>query len=261
MKNKIKLLGLAVLLAAMASSCAVSMKMHGNRFESSEVYGKTAFRLKSAYEGQANVELTDDYTLTPPNTGTPNIGPTHNVVIGGGLGVKDRLEFSFDSTWGATAKFQILGAPKLTADEGNFSLSVLGTLGTNSTDQSGNNLFSAQNYKVHLEYTTYSAALLAGYRLDRIVNFYFGPFVEEGTYKGNYETVGVSNVAFDGKGRNKGGILGLEIGNPRVTGILEGVWNHTESASSRASYWLVGTQIVISFGSVETSAASNSRRD
>lgn len=256
MKNLAKLFGLTLVLTA-ASSCAVSMKMHGNRFESSEVYGKTAFRLKSDYRGQTNVELTPDYTLYAPNTTSPDIGPTHNVVLGGGIGIKDRFELGFDTTWGLTGKFQLLGQPKLRADEGNFSLSVLGTIGANSDDQSGTGWFSSNSYKIHMEYTTYSAALLMGYRPDRLINFYFGPFVENGEYKGNYETVGVSNVSFDGKGQNRGGLVGMEIGSPRFTAILEGAWNHVESARSRNSFWVAGTQVIISFGSVKDSGRSS----
>lgn len=247
------LLGLALILTA-ASSCAVSMKMQGNRFESSEVYGKTAFRLKTAFQGQANVELTDDYTSTPPNTTDPEIGPTHNLVIGGGVGIKDRFELSFDTSATGTAKLQIIGDPKLRAKSGNFSLSVLGSLHANGYTNSDSNWVSGQGYRLRMDYSTLSAAILAGYRADDVINFYFGPFTEYGKYSGNYETVGVSSFDFSGKGRNAGGIIGMEIGSPRISGIIEGVWNHTRSASVKNSYWVAGTQIVVTFGSTDDSS-------
>lgn len=225
------------------------MKMQGNRFESSEVYGKTAFRLKTAYQGQANVELTDDYTSTPPNTDRPEIGPTHAIVIGGGLGIKEHVELSFDTSAAATAKLQILGDPKLTAKAGNFSLSVLGTVHVNGYDNSDSNWVSGQNYRLKMDYTTVSGAILAGYRADDLINFYFGPFAEHGSYDGNYQAVGVSSTDFKGTGRNAGAIIGMEFGSPRVSGMIEGVWNHTESGSSKSSYWMAGTQIVVTFGS------------
>jgi hypothetical protein len=245
-----KLLGLALLLTA-ASSCAINMKMQGNRFESSEVYGKTAFRIKTAYTGQSNTELTPDDTLYPPTTSNPDVGPNHTVIIGAGLGIKDRVEIGVDTNWVGKAKFQLLGDPKIRATEGNFSLAVVGSLGFFSYDKSDTGLFSSQEYKVHFENTNYGGQLVAGYRVDRLVNLYAGPFVERGDYTGTYETVGVSKTDFKGSALNRGGVIGIEIGSPRCTGIIEAAWNHTTSGQSKNSFWVGGAQILISFGSTK----------
>jgi hypothetical protein len=250
-----KLLGLALILTA-ASSCAVSMKMQGNRFESSEVYGKTVGRIDGAIPGQANVELTPDYTFIAPSTTNPAIGATHDVYIGGALGVKDRIELSLNSNLVAHAKFQLLGAPKIRADDGNVSLSVIGSLGYNSDDRSDYGL-SNNYYKSHIEYTTYGAQLVAGYRVDRLLNFYAGPFIERGDYKGSYTISGasggavISDTSYSGNATNTGGVLGIEIGSPRVSGMIEGAWNHTVSGNTKASYWVGGVQVIVSFGSTK----------
>lgn len=257
MKN-FQLLGSVALLTA-ASSCAVSMKMQGNRFESSEVYGKTAFRLKTGYAGQSDVQLTDDFTLVPPNTANPLVEPTHELIVGGSLGIQDRLEIGLDTNSVGKAKLQILGEPKIRAGEGNLSLAVVGTFGYRSWDKSDTGLFSTQEYKSHIENTTYGGQLVVGYRPDPILNLYAGPFIERGTYNGSYEVVNVSKSNYDGKGLNKGAVIGLEIGSPRVTGMLEAAWNHTNSAGSKASFWVGGAQIIVSFGSTKESSASESR--
>ncbi len=257
--QNLEFIGLALLLTA-ASSCAVSMKMQGNRFESSEVYGKTAGRIDTAYDGQANIELTPDYTFTAPSTTNPNLGAIHDLAVGGGMGIKDRFEIGINTNWVAHAKYQIFGAPKIRAEEGNVSLSAVASLGYDSDTRSDSGL-SSNYYNSHIEYTTVGAQLVAGYRLDPLVNFYFGPFAERGNYTGTYAIQGVSTTNYSGQATNVGGLFGLEIGSPRVSGMIEGAWNHTTSGSSKNSYWLGGAKIIISFGSVKPSEPKTSERE
>ncbi|GEM_PF-2532609 len=255
-----KRFGLVILMTS-ASSCAVNMKMQGNRFESSEVYGKTAFRLKTAYTGQSNTLLTNDYTLFAPSVQNPDVGPSHTVIVGGGMGIKDRFEVGVDTNSVGKAKFQLLGDPKIRAGEGNFSLSIVGSLGYTSEDDSENAFFSNQGYKVHLESTTYGGQLVAGYRLDKLVNLYAGPFIERGDYTGSYEITGVSRNDLNGHSLNKGAVIGVEFGSPRVTGMIEGAWNQTVSGSSKNSFWVGGAQIIISFGSTKSALPEDSTAD
>lgn len=246
MKNLVKILGLSALMIG-ASSCAVSMKMQGNRFESSEVYGKTGVRFKAENRGQAEVELTPDYTVTPPNSQNPTAGPAHTLTVGVGMGIQERFELGLTSNLNFTGKFQILGEPKLTATNGNISLAVIGSAGFPQESDEGQDIFTTQRKKINLDSQLFGGGLIAGYRVDPMVNFYAGPFAEFGTYNGTYETVGVSTTRFEGTAQNRGAVIGIEVGSPRLTGMIEGAWNQINSGSSSATFWVAGGEIILSF--------------
>lgn len=226
-------------LLVFGSSCAVSMKMQGNRFQSSEVYGKSALQLGGSYLGQSNVELTPDITLYAPNSQAPNIGPTHVFTVDAGVSIGERVEVQYKIPDIATGKVQIFGESKQKATDGNISAALIGSIG-GLKDTEEDTGITGQRYKNSLDRKVYGLQFVAGYRPSSILNFYTGPFYEYGKYNGTYDVIGVSSVGYSGSARNHGAVLGLELGTPENTLITEAVWNQTTNASSRRSFWLGG---------------------
>src|SRR5690606_11384168 len=142
-------------LFCLASSCAISMKMPANQFESSEVYGKTGLRTGLSYRGQSNLELTPNQTLRAPDTETPEIGPTHVLGANSDVGIGKRVEVTYTLLDLLTGKVQLLGDSKQTATAGNISLSIAGTIGGLKNTEEDTAWFSTRRYRTEMHRTVY----------------------------------------------------------------------------------------------------------
>src|SRR6185437_5476049 len=168
----------------LAAGCAHPITTHlpANRFDSPEAAG-VRFKgdIAAGLEGGNQWDITQDLDQSPPSFANPGFDTSQaDAVMTGDLGLLDRLDVGlkvrFDTTSLAEVKYQILGDPRVTAKDGNFSLAVTAAGGTGTRDE--NNQTSLQDSGVvandTITETDMDFALIGGYRPSDLALLYSG---------------------------------------------------------------------------------------
>lgn len=221
-----RLLAPACLLPLLCS-CAIAIRVPSTRFETPEATGGSGglvWDLTAA--NKAEIVLTDDYSLSAPNTSTPALRSTNVAGFNLGLSVVERLELKLKDLNTVSAKFQLLGPSKAKAKSGDLSAAIYASGKINSTEGSGG------GFSYQLSDHQYDGMAIVGLRLSDQLLAYAGLFRTLSEFDGSRTPTGGSAVAFSGKGTNDGASVGFEVGTGKVRFIAEGSLNLLESGSS-----------------------------
>ena len=235
-------------------ACSIGTNLVANRFESSEVKGKSASEGTFVpFTTTNHIEMISDIQSNPPDT-------THNkvyksAVMGGGLkaGLFEKVDVSIDAYFNSPAmvgaKYQWLGDNERNATNGNFSLSTKVAVGyqgkSYSADKTSSN--TTNSTTASLTHKTADFSVIAGKRLGENFLVTLSPFWQVSNVSGtiNQTSRGLDYV-YQGHGGQKGLSLGMMvIGKSNVVkldnSLTQVYWNN--SAHNLTSY-----NIGLSFG-------------
>jgi hypothetical protein len=218
---------LSALILPLLCSCAIAIRMPSNRFETSEATGGSGGVLWDVTAAnRAEVVLTDDYSLTAPNTTQPALRSTNVAGFNLGLSVVERLELKLRDFNTLSAKFQLIGPSKAKAKAGDLSAALYASGKINSSEG------SAGGFSYQLSDHHYDGMAIVGFRLSDPLLAYGGVFRTLADFDGSRTPTGGSAVAFAGTGTNTGASAGFELGTGKLRLIAEGSLNLLESGSS-----------------------------
>ena len=228
------------LLALITSSCSIMVKTPMNRFESPEARGKSAgISGFAAYQGRSEVELTNDFTTTPPSLSSPSVkAPGHRLMANGSIGLGERFDINItlpETRLGA--KFQILGDPLEKAEAGNIPLAING--GVSAVSEKETRTSSSQSFE--MKEIVMDLGLATGYRFNKDVLLYGGPFVLWDKLHSIYTPSAGTSVDARKTMRVYGVNVGVELGFGNSNGFarLEGAGTQTQLGGTkvgRATY-------------------------
>jgi hypothetical protein len=180
---------------------------------------------------KAEIVLTDDYSVTAPDTANPALRSTNVAAFNLGLSVMERLELKLKDFNTLSGKFQLLGPSKSKAKAGDVSAAIYASGKINNSEGSGG------GFSYQLSDHQYDGMAIVGFRLSDQLLAYGGVFRTLANFDGSRTPTGGSAVAFAGKGTNQGASGGFEVGTGKLRFIAEGSLNFLESgASSRRIY-------------------------
>jgi hypothetical protein len=239
---------------ALLQACSIGTNLVANRFESSEVKGKSATEATlSPFTTTNHIEMVSDIQSNPPDT-------THNkvyksAVMGGGLkaGLFEKVDVSVDAYFNSPAmlgaKYQWLGDNEKNATKGNFSLSTKIAVGYQGKSYSADKTSSktTNSTTASLTHKTADFSVIAGKRLTENFLVTLSPFWQVSNVDGNInQTSRGLDYNYQGHGGQRGLSLGIILlGNSNVikldNSITQVYWNN--SANNLTSY-----NIGLSFG-------------
>ena len=216
----------------MLCNCAITFRLPSTRFETPEATGGSGGLLWDlAASNNTEVVLTDDFTVTAPNTTRPAIRSTNAGALNVGLSVVDRLELKLKNFDTVSAKFQLLGPAKSKAKTGDLSLALYASGSISNTEStSGAYTYSLSNHR-------YDGMAILGYRLSDTLLAYGGVFRAFADFDGSRTLSGSAGVPFAGTGANNGASIGFEVGNQKVRFIAEGSLNLVKSGESSRRFF------------------------
>ncbi|MCO5141668.1 MAG: hypothetical protein M9962_01100 [Oligoflexia bacterium] len=220
-------------LALSLSSCAVTAKFPMTRFETPEATG-TGERVFAegllGYQGRNEVEFTPDYNLRAPTVTNPSVEkPSHRLMGQGYVGLLDWFDIGLtlpNSRLGLKA--QLIGEPRLRAEQGNFSAALNGGIAY-SREEASSRAFSNTTQAFKLTEWQMDAGLALGYRFSKNVLLYTGPFILWDFVKINYQqNTALTGTELNGTIRSVGFNLGTHITLDRVFFRMEGAGTKTK---------------------------------
>lgn len=168
-----------------------------------------------------------DATVIAPDRATPKITRDRaKLMVHGGIGLAPNwLDFWFDSTQRASLKAQVLGKSFKEAEAGNFSTSILLTVGAKNKRGSGEGMGILSN-STSVDYsmlsTDWRGGVLVGYRLSPKFLLYTGAFYRELKYSGDFRYATGSSGRFAGFANSRSVNTGAEFNiNKTLLGRLE----------------------------------------
>ncbi|HAZ11242.1 MAG: hypothetical protein A2X86_08280 [Bdellovibrionales bacterium GWA2_49_15] len=209
MGNKILAL---LLLIFFISSCALGVKVPGNRFQTSETSGKKGhFRVGAGEAGMSKVTLTPASDSVYINEKNPEISNAESsLIVDGRYAATRRLDLGIlyyhDSTLSYLLKWQFLEGRFLQDKKYSMALSV--SSGYSSDYANGVN--SLRRTKSKIEYINSDLGLIAGIRPYSNFLIYGGIFDMFMTYEGQ-QTIDGDRRLYDGSIDSETITLGLEI--------------------------------------------------
>lgn len=248
------------------SGCAIVTKIPANRFDSPEAIGH-GDELQGGLEGGNQWVITEDDTQNPPNLSNPSFeGSTNDFFVNGGLSLSaltSRLDLDvklrFNSVFLGQLKFQLIGAPRTTAREGNFSVAITAAAGGASHTSSDTNapLFGGTSTTANNSFneSAIDFGLIMGYRVSEWALLYSGISWTRQTYSGTLsQTVGggsATNYLYSGQLRQSGVDLGVELDPGLMVAKLEYAFASTKSVNTSQQYsnGYVGFELGFRFGS------------
>lgn len=221
------------------SSCSVVVKTPMNRFDSPETRGEGGkFEGLVGYQGRNETQLTPDYLTTAPTVTSPSMPPPgHRVIMNGSVGLIESLDLTINLNEArAGLKWQLLGAPFEGAKKGNIPLSVTSSVASAKESDSGT--VGNNNRSVDVKELVYDLAVVSGYRFDKTLLAYGGPFVVWDRIRTSYKTNAGTND-LEGTLQSIGVNLGMEFDFPALFFRVEGAATQTQlgiTKVGRATY-------------------------
>lgn len=172
-------------------SCASQFQMPANRFESPEVRGKTGLAHFDVLGVQGGYALGLSSLPAKSNTqsdinATLDSAPL-SLFSGATIGILKRAEAGFRfQTLGPLAlhgKFQFIGNPESEANDGNFSVAAVATIGFTLNSSSNPSGSSFQN--ANTSFLNYDGGLVTGYRFNPSSLIYLGATYSSASYSGS----------------------------------------------------------------------------
>lgn len=223
------------------AGCAVAVRAPHSHLESPEVTGGTGkFILDAGISRNTNVNLTNDYTISAPNTEQPTIKMDPATPgFSPGVTLWDRVELKLKNLRAVSGKVQLLGAPYLSAEAGNLSAALVGTIASGGITE------SASTYANTLDDTTFDLLALTGLRVNENSLFYGGLFHATGSFEGTWTNSTGSTLGYAGSIETNGATLGVELSWKPIRLQLEGTWSRVTSGSSARNFASVAANFVL----------------
>ncbi len=235
--------------SSVGSGCAITMNLHTNRFQTPEAAGKPGAGYADFFglEGANELVVVPDSTFPNPDVTHPRFNRNARYYyMGGGIGVMDRMNIEIRNPLSDTgmlnAKYQILGDPRLSAKEGNFSLAAVGGFFYAAPSEEARSTLYGINAKTDREILSGDFALIAGYRIADTFLIYGGTAYTLHSYTGKVEQKNsagtITNYSFTGNANQVVFNLGLEWTLSHCLLRVEqavGIARATQTAEARAS--------------------------
>ncbi len=239
------------------ASCAIKVKVPANRFDSPETMGgHFRIKLNGGIGGTHSVLLTEDYLTKAPDTTNPTHERSTFLRLGGGLSILENLDVEIRNFNQLLGKYQLAGDSRQRAQAGNFALSVTGTIGYQSSKETGTPLSSGnKSITVKMTEVLLDAGLISGYRVADWLLLYGGPVVSRKQFWGTYQPTSTANVTtsseFSGGVMSFGGNLGLELGIPAFQFRTEVAYTDVKLGNLKTGRAYFGVEIAVVFGGRE----------
>ena len=202
-----------LILTTILFSCATTIDVPLNRFESPEAQKHMKVKFDGGYQKQASAVLTEDYTYNAPNTTNPRLTTDDEITASASLGIYDTFEVSIRVPAEILLKYQILGLKRGEAKKGNFSLAATISSAATGQNKTGTQWFSSTPYKIDLTQRYTNLGIILGYRAADEFLIYGGYNHLTCNFDGTY-TQGTNPTAISGDMVLDSAHLGLEIGQP-----------------------------------------------
>lgn len=175
-----------VLLILFTTACSVSVRVPGNRFQTSETIGETKRPfLGAGLAGMGRVQFSPNYSRTLIDEKNPDIMYSRSLHLSGITGVTPRFDigvvYNNDSSFGLMGKWQFL-KHSLT-DSLKLSSAVVLSIGV-SSDKSEEN--SGRPSSLNMEFGLGDMGLLLGLRVSPKHLFYSGAYLCNMDYEGKH---------------------------------------------------------------------------
>jgi hypothetical protein len=225
--------------AALSGGCAITMNMPVVRFESPEAQGELGKGFVGVgYAGDNDLTVVSD-TTSASLSDARTFSPSRVVSLLFGMGLLERLDLGFRSSGsilgpltGAAPtvlglKYQLLGAPRATAQPGQFALALSAGGGWKSQQKTDSDSFTSISATSEAKFTQWDLALIGGYRFSPSGLVYSSLFHAPFHYSATVVQSGTgANPPFtvEGDATQTGVSLGLELSWKYLLTRLEGAY-------------------------------------
>ena len=234
-------LGASLLL--ISSGCALNVNLNANRFESPETRGER-------FASSVGVATTGSNQLVPAPSPTWNRSNA-SLLAGANLGLFERLDIGLKVPWNGPflllAKYQLLGAPELQAQSGNFSVALTAGAGTALPSGTLTDPATGTNSHYGLSSAMFDFALIAGKRIAETFMIYGGPFVSTFNYSGTLEPAGGTASGFNGDATQGGANLGLQLDSVLGAIMIEEAWTLASVSGVHQAGFYTGARLSFRF--------------
>lgn len=215
-----------VLALPFLTGCAITLNVPVNRFESPESSGSGQIFLEGGIQGASKAIIVSNTTASPPDVNSPAFERTSAGTVGVGVGILERVDLSVRGQVNTPsllkAKLQLLGSSSSRAARGTFSLAVSAGIGMGNKSQQDADVFTPVTAVSDVDFITYDAAVIAGYRLSPSVLLYGSGYRTRISVDGKVTQISPSTIArFNGSAIQDGATLGLEMRTAYMSVMLE----------------------------------------